>query len=266
MARKRDLKWFDAIIKILSEEQKALHYSDIAELIAERGYRIKLGKTPSNSVNTALNLHIKEEGKKSKIVKLNNKKGEYILRKVYEQEIVEPEENIVEAEKEVSSNIIKTIGMYWDRDLVIWKSPLNLYGVERIGAEQVNFGAQTGIYLLHDNREVLYVGQAVKQPIMKRLLDHTKDRLSGRWNRFSWFGFQALDKKGKLQSLSNLEVNTSISDIANTIEAVLIEALEPRQNRKGGNNFKGVEYLQLEDPKIRKNGLVNEFIKRMNEF
>ena len=265
MSKKKDLKWFDAIVKVLNDEQKAMHYSDIAELIAEKGYRVKLGKTPSNSVNTALNLHIKEEASNSKIVKLNNKKGEYILRKVYEKEIVEPQVDETLEEDDESKNIINTIGMYWDRELVVWKTPLNLYGVERIGAEKINFGNQTGIYLLHDNREVLYVGQAVRQPIMKRLLDHTKDRLSGRWNRFSWFGFQTLDDNGKLNSVNNSDMQLSIADIADTIEAILIEALEPRQNRKGGNKFKGVEYLQQEDPKIRKNGLVNEFMKKLSE-
>jgi len=34
-----DLKWKDAIEKVLNEEKKQLHYTEIAELIAERGYR-----------------------------------------------------------------------------------------------------------------------------------------------------------------------------------------------------------------------------------
>jgi hypothetical protein len=34
------------------------------------------------------------------------------------------------------------------------------------------------------------------------------------------------------------------------MEAVLIEALEPRQNRKRGDDLSGVEYIQKEDPEI----------------
>lgn len=41
-----DLKWKEAIEKVLSEEKKQLHYTEIAELIAERGYRKALGATP----------------------------------------------------------------------------------------------------------------------------------------------------------------------------------------------------------------------------
>jgi len=35
------------------------------------------------------------------------------------------------------------------------------------------------------------------------------------------------------------------------MEALLIEGLEPPQNRKRGDDFSGVEYLQVEDPKIK---------------
>jgi hypothetical protein len=34
------------------------------------------------------------------------------------------------------------------------------------------------------------------------------------------------------------------------MEAVLIEGLEPRQNRKRGDDFQAVEFLQAEDPQL----------------
>ena len=45
------------------------------------------------------------------------------------------------------------------------------------------------------------------------------------------------------------------------MEAVLIEGLEPRQNRKRGDDFQAIEFLQVEDPKLemnRKFALVQE--------
>jgi hypothetical protein len=36
------------------------------------------------------------------------------------------------------------------------------------------------------------------------------------------------------------------------MEALLIEGLEPPQNRKRGEDFRAVEYLQMKDPKIGK--------------
>ncbi len=35
------------------------------------------------------------------------------------------------------------------------------------------------------------------------------------------------------------------------MEALLIEGLEPPQNRRRGDDFDGVEYLQAEDPRIK---------------
>lgn len=39
------------------------------------------------------------------------------------------------------------------------------------------------------------------------------------------------------------------------LEAILIEALEPRQNRKRGDDLAAVEYLQQEDLEIKKQKL-----------
>ena len=37
-----------------------------------------------------------------------------------------------------------------------------------------------------------------------------------------------------------------------TMEALLIEGLEPPQNRKRGDGFRAVEFLQVEDPEIQR--------------
>ena len=37
--------------------------------------------------------------------------------------------------------------------------------------------------------------------------------------------------------------------LTSTLEALLIEALEPRQNR-AGSSYSGIEYLQVTDPKL----------------
>jgi len=80
---------------------------------------------------------------------------------------------------------------------------------------------------------------------------HTIDRLAGRWDRFSWFGFYPVTEDAKL----NLNVKFkefTIQNIGDILEAILIESIEPRQNRKQGNSFVGLEYLQQEAPEIKK--------------
>ena len=42
--------------------------------------------------------------------------------------------------------------------------------------------------------------------------------------------------------------NLSIESIISALEAVLIEAIEPAQNRRRGDQLSAVEYLQVSDP------------------
>jgi hypothetical protein len=53
--------------------------------------------------------------------------------------------------------------------------------------------------------------------------------------------------------------------VIETLEALLIESLEPPLNRKRGDNFSGVEYLQVVDPEIetlRKKQLFTELARQ----
>lgn len=115
---------------------------------------------------------------------------------------------------------------------------------------------------LHDAREVIYVGQAVKQPISKRLADHCNDRLNGRWDRFSWFGFYGVDESGKLLTEDFKKTNFTMENLANAFEAILIEGLEPRQNRKAGNDF-GFEFIQAQDSEMEENKMRLDIMKKL---
>jgi len=70
-----DLKWKEAIEKVMSEEKKQLHYTEIAELIAERGYRKALGATPQDTVSANLTTDINTKKEKSIFAKTD--KGYY---------------------------------------------------------------------------------------------------------------------------------------------------------------------------------------------
>jgi hypothetical protein len=119
----------------------------------------------------------------------------------------------------------------------------------QLGAKPVDFHKQLGIYLLYDGREVMYVGRATERPLGKRLYEHTADRLSTRWDRFSWFGLLPVSESGDLGVLPESYLGTMIIP---AIEAILIEAVEPRQNRKRGDDLSAVEYIQKEDPEIQR--------------
>ena len=91
----------------------------------------------------------------------------------------------------------------------------------------------------------MYVGRA-EHSLGRRLHEHTVDRLNGRWTRFSWFGLYAVEESGALKASINF-ARIPVDLVIVTMEAVLIEGLEPRQNRKRGDGFRAVEFLQRSD-------------------
>lgn len=121
--------------------------------------------------------------------------------------------------------------------------------MQQIGATPVDFCGQLGIYLLYDGREVVYVGRTTERPLGRRLYEHTLDRMSVRWDRFSWFGLLPVSETGEL---GKLPASFAATKLIPALEAILIEALEPRQNRKRGDDLAAVEYIQKSDPEIEK--------------
>jgi hypothetical protein len=73
--------------------------------------------------------------------------------------------------------------------------------------------------------------------------------MSKRWDRFSWFGLLPVAETGQLGSLPKI---SEAAKIIPALEAILIEELEPRQNRKRGDDLSSVEYIQKIDPEIEK--------------
>lgn len=116
----------------------------------------------------------------------------------------------------------------------------------------MDFGDQRGVYILYDHHSIVYVGRATDRPLAQRLFEHTLDRLSGRWNRFSWFGLRGVADNGKLV---NDHAAPSFDAIVTALEALLIETLEPPQNRRRGDDFGAVEYIQDVDPELKEQEL-----------
>jgi len=149
--------------------------------------------------------------------------------------------------------LIQNYGLFWRREHVFWgrgSNPGHLKGISARTAEPVDFREQQGVYCLYDdNFRMVYVGQAGSgnRRLFSRLKSHTKDPLSDRWSRFSWFGVRAVNLDGSLRA-ENEKTRPLVSDVLNHIEAILIAAAEPPHNRQGGRFGEKVEqYLQYRD-------------------
>lgn len=262
------MSWREAIEKVLAEEARPLHYSEISELILSKGYYKTEGATPDATVNAQIAASIKHEKEKSPFLRVS--RGIFALRSVGGQAAaaatkpavalppstprVLKEAQTASVEEESDESVIRCLGMYWQRDLVVWKNDPRIFGKQQALSRPVDFSSQRGIYILYDHHTVVYVGRSVDRPMGKRLYEHTIDRLGSRWNRFSWFGLLNVTDEGRLVEAP---IKVTLPSLIATLEALLIEALEPPQNRKRGDDFSVMEYIQDVDPEIKERELQN---------
>jgi HB1, ASXL, restriction endonuclease HTH domain len=237
----KDLPWETAIQRVLNSADGALHYTEIAERIVSNGLRVSVGATPAQTVASHLSTSLRE--KSSPYLRVGV--GEYTLRTVAEKSSKDELDAGKSVGHEAETGALRAFGMFWQRDLVLW-SGTKLLGRQGATATVVNFAEQVGVYLLHDRQRVIYVGRAT-DTLFVRLRIHTLDRLGGRRDRFSWFGLRSVNAKGEL---SNSAVPWNHDVVVETMEALLIESLEPPLNRRRGDNFSGIEYIQATDPEI----------------
>jgi len=255
-----ELTWQKAIQKVLAYSPGPLHYKEITERILENGLRKNIGATPVATVSAQITQSIKKDGSASPYIRVA--KGTYALSanfsisnasQTHPAVDEEDEGSLIELEDvDEQYAVFTAFGMFWRRESVEWGKNPKLLGMQQIGATPVDFNNQRGIYLLYDGREVIYVGRVTDRALGLRLYEHTADRLSTRWNRFSWFGLVPVSDSG---SLGVMPISYDSSKLVPALEAILVEALEPRQNRKRGDNLAEVEYVQMVDPAIEKRRL-----------
>ena len=125
-----------------------------------------------------------------------------------------------------------------------------LLGAQLKAAKPVNFADRVGVYILYSGERVIYVGRITEPRLGPRLWDHMCDRLAGRWDRFSWFGVRTADDDGTLGPVPS--GNFAVDMLVSTMEALLIEGLEPPQNRRRGDGFNATEFIQATDPEVER--------------
>jgi hypothetical protein len=261
----QNLGWREAITEVLTVAAAPMHYADIADQINKLELREDLGATPANSVAAIITTSIKDFGSQSPFVRVS--RGVYSLKTAQTAAAVPPIVDEIEETTSPDTGVINAFGMFWDRSKVLWIPNPKILGQQQTNAVEVDFCDQKGVYLLHDAQGVVYVGRVTDQSLGRRLYQHTVDRLNGRWGRFSWFGVYRVNPDA---SLSKNDGTTSLDMdvVIVTMEAVLIEGLEPRQNRKRGDDVQALEFLQKEDPNLlrdRKVAVARELLESIQK-
>jgi hypothetical protein len=245
-----NMPWREAIIEVLRREGAAMHYTAIAERVVGDGLRSSVGATPAATVNAVITTSLNNEENESPFRRVA--RGEYVLREQSSRQGVATSSPAFDSTDE-SGGPIHAFGMFWDRNRVRWARTPRILGLQQIGADSVDMSRQRGVYLLYDGREVVYVGRCTDRPLGTRLYEHTLDRLRTRWNRFSWFGLCPISEDG---SLGEPQVGQGSEQFIAAMEALLIEALEPAQNRRRGDDFSAIEFIQAEDPELERQSLL----------
>lgn len=252
-----DLSWDEAIRRVLAEEGGPLHYGEITDRIIASQLRRSLGATPKDSVATTLSLSLRDAN--SRYIKVA--RGVYALRSSGDTAQGPGKAQLAASQGDDpdEAGAVQAFGMFWERASVYWGKP-RLFGRQNAASDNIDFSNQVGVYLLHDRDRVVYVGRA-GDSLAARLKEHTIDRLKGRWDRFSWFGLRRAEENAQL---SGGIVSWTQDVVIDTMEALLIESIAPPLNRKRGDNFSAVEYLQAVDPQIeagRRRDLAHEILK-----
>lgn len=141
--------------------------------------------------------------------------------------------------------LIHAYGVFWRADEVVWWPGSGVrHGFELLGRrgktagtlQLADFRTQHGLYVMYNDWGSYYVGLALQSTIGRRLRAHCRDVHAGKWDRFSWFGFDRVmasrDARG-LQQLKRMPVSQHVDPgrIVRDIEALLIHVM-PTVNKR----------------------------------
>lgn len=246
-----DLSWPDAILEVLRKSPEPMHYTRIAEAVVAARLRSSYGATPAQSVNQAIRTSMKSDPSNTPFIQVG--RGYYSARPSLVRsgpDVRAEATDDDETEESEEPGFVNAFGMFWERSGVDWeRSAPRLLGRWLKHSTAVDFFGQRGVYLLHDRGQVVYVGRAIHQDLGTRLKQHTQTRLRGRWDRFSWFGLRRVAEGGTLDA--TLPTSVDPFALVATLEALLIEGLEPPQNRRRGDGFRALEFVQQMDPQAQ---------------
>lgn len=142
----KDVPWREAITTVLRAAGGAMHYTEIAEQIAERGLRRSLGATPANTVYATI---FDANAKSPTPVFIKTGKGEFMLAPddtIAPSAAVSPVAITGSAETPVEpAPVVRSVGMYWQTSRVKWKTSPRLLGRQQAGSKEIDFAEQRGL-------------------------------------------------------------------------------------------------------------------------
>jgi hypothetical protein len=151
--------------------------------------------------------------------------------------------------------LVGAYGELWSRQAIDWGRRgrgqkgglLGEFG-SKAAPTRVDVWDQEGVYLLHADYAVIYVGLAHGTKLGPRLRGHRDDHLAGRWDQFSWYGMRGVLQDGTL-GVSAVNKNVKTIDAVQIIEALMIRAA-PGALNKSIEGLKGATLVRQIGPEM----------------
>lgn len=143
-----------------------------------------------------------------------------------------------------SRPLITSFGVLWRRDWVAWSRTPVLLGRRTTKPDEIDLSDQRGVYVLLHDSEVIHVGTCVHRGLAQMLNAHTFDRLSNRWDRFSWFGLRLPPSEEGMDD--DVPVVCDRTALADALQLLMSETLQPRVCAYPWKERVAVEYIQIQ--------------------
>lgn len=141
--------------------------------------------------------------------------------------------------------LLKCFGEFWNPAIIDWsKEELLGHIKDDKHTYEIDFWGARGVYVLYENFRPIYVGKS-EVSIGDRIAKHLGNRLAGRWDMFSWYSPDKINKTTCTLNRPNVR-NSGISSIIKTFESIIILSTAPPLNRKY-ENIPGAQFVKQKD-------------------
>jgi hypothetical protein len=236
-----------SIKKVLSTSSEPMDIDQIAVQLAIEEDLSRHGAVPLRSVHSCLENAVREDGDGCQFIKTAT--GHYMLRaKASPLHLLAARKASANVNKSDvdASGIFTCYGLNWQRKSISWTPAPEIMGCQFQESVKVNFTKQIGLYALQNTSgDVEFIGHTIQKPIGSCLYDHTRDRLTFKWEQFSFFGLLPVNDRGYFGRLPD---DFTAADSLTSIKAITVELARPRSNRKIFDWFSVLEFNQWQAP------------------
>ena len=248
------------IEQILSNSSSPIDYEQIAVELADKGMIHPFGVMPRRQICSIIENAIIQAADRCPFVKTYP--GVYIARAIASPGQLRAAKKALLPEMNFNkTGIITCYGQMWSRDRIIWTPKPQIFGCQYQESPKIDFAKQIGIYALHsEDGTPVYIDYTLEKMLGECLYGHTEDRLSGRWDRFSFYGLLPINEEG---SFGPLPSECKIEDVMASMRSIIVEVSQPRATRRYFDYFSTLLFVQWRNPEVEAKRELDTYFRKL---